>query len=119
MLVKNRTMVVIILYLSLSIISGSLYSEGYLNLNSMSQVTERYYCNNSKFLSALNINKNRCINVIKKHSKECFNIINPIVPDVDIDNKRKSFLIGKSIGNIYVLCIKSYVYEEVYGIPNL
>ena len=77
------------------------------------------YCNREDFLSALGIDANKCSMLIKKYSEECRNIIFPIVPKIDItESKDKTFSIGKSIGYIYILCLKSYIYEDVFGVPN-
>jgi hypothetical protein len=78
------------------------------------------YCVNDRYLAAINKTKDECIVLLTKYANKCSD--KAILMDslsVHIPENRDLFEFSKNLAYLYVTCIKSHVYEEIFNIPNL
>ena len=70
---------------------------------------------NDMFLKFTGLNESECISLVGKYSIECGKIITPLLPSLSTDDE--DFVEDrnkvKNISNLYQMCIKSLVYEDV------
>lgn len=69
-------------------------------------------CSDSWFLGHTGLNKKECIESLTDFSEECSRIIRPIIPSMYEGNNQTEIIKFKSIGELYVMCLKANVFNR-------
>lgn len=74
---------------------------------------DRVVCDDQVFLSRLNLNSKRCVELVQRVSEECQEFLEPLMPTLDLKEPDETYVRKmQSIGLFYGMCLRSSIVQS-------